>query len=375
MNEPATPPTADQSESKPPRSAVERVIVWGIILIGLGIAGYEARARFGYHWTLDTLQKKLAEVDKSPDADAKFTYDQAVSVASFGPTISDEEKMWGLRKTRMMTWPSLAKTYELKLILDEDNVLLTVETANPPEPPAPPAGAEDAQDQALAAGTGGAPMGGGGPPMHDAQGGAAPGAGAPGAGGGGGGGGQRGAANQSLTGLLSNEAVAAELNLTTEQTEKIAAFAETMQVEGAGIRDLRQKQRDASEEEVEKLRAQISEMTIALDSKTLAGLGDILDETQLTRLQQIDWQRQGPRSLTSAVVMEKLALSEEQQDKLKDLSQKQSAERRELGRDASPEDRQALTDKYNAEFAGVLTEEQTTAWIGLLGEKFEIPSE
>jgi predicted Ser/Thr protein kinase len=116
-------------------------------------------------------------------------------------------------------------------------------------------------------------------------------------------------------------------------------------------------------------------MRAGIDSKTLAGLSDILDETQLTRLQQIDWQRQGPRSLTSPVVMEKLGLSSEQQAKLTDLSQKQNVERRELGREASPEERQALTDKYNAEFAGVLTEEQTTAWNGLLGEKFDIPSE
>jgi Spy/CpxP family protein refolding chaperone len=214
-------------------------------------------------------------------------------------------------------------------------------------------------------------MGGGGPPMHDAQGGAAPGAGAPGAGGGG----QRGPANQGLTGLLSNEAVAAELNLTDEQKEKIAAFAETMQVEGAGMREIFEKMRDASDEERQTLRDQIAALRAEINSKTLAGLSDILDEQQLTRLQQINWQREGAAALTSLVVMEKLGLSEEQQTKLADLSQKQNSERRELGFQASPEERQALSDKYNAEYTGVLTAEQSTAWNELLGEKFELPAE
>jgi hypothetical protein len=373
MNEPATPPTVDQSSSKPPRSSVERVIVWGIILIGLGIAGYEARAKFGYDWTLAALTKKLDEVDKSGAVDAKFTFDDAVTVASLGPSISDEEKMFGMRKARVMKWPSIAKTYELKLILDEDNVLLTVETSEPPETPlpvTPPAGAEGMD---LTAGAVSAPGGGGGAPIHAADGSpsnpAAQGAG------GGGGGGQRGGGNRGLTGLLANEVVAAELSLSDEQKEKIKAFAETMQAEGAGIREIFQKIADASDEEKEKLRAQIASMRADIESKTLAGLSDLLDEKQLMRLQQIDWQRQGPAALTSAVVTEKLGLSAEQQAKVAELSQKQSSERRELGREASREDRQALTDKYNTEFAGVLTEAQTTAWTELLGEKFELPSE
>lgn len=371
MNEPTTPSSVDQSPPKPARNPAERVIVWGIILIGLGIAAYEARAKFGYDWTLDALTKKLEAVDQSGEAGAQFTYDEAVSMASFSPSISEEEKMWGLRKTRIMKWPSLAKTYELKLILDEDNVLLTVETSAPPEIVQPETSPEDGGGDDPTAGMVSAPGGGGGPPVHDAQGPSTPGQGTPSAGGGGG---QRGG-NRGLTGLLSNEAVATELALSDEQKEQIASFAETIQAEGAGIRELAQQMRDAAEDQRQTLLDQITALRREIDSKTLAGLSDILDEKQLTRLQQIDWQRQGAVALTSTPVMEKLGLSSEQQTKLADLGQKHSSERRELGFQASPEDRQALTDKYNAEFAGVLTAEQTTAWNELLGEKFELPAE
>jgi hypothetical protein len=185
MNEPETRPpseppveqTAAASEAstpKPPRNPVERAVVWGLILLGLAFAGYEARAKFGYDSTYNSISKQLQAIDESSDPGARFTYDQAMSLASLSPTISDELPMVGLRKARRLTWPSLAKTYELTLIMDEDNVVLGIETPDPPAEPEPEYPSTDEDGESPAGGGAMAGGGGGPPPSHEAQGGGLP---------------------------------------------------------------------------------------------------------------------------------------------------------------------------------------------------------
>ena len=56
--------TPDQAEStsasEPKRSAVERVLFWGFIVVSLGLVAFEARAKYGYDMTLSYLNTRLA---------------------------------------------------------------------------------------------------------------------------------------------------------------------------------------------------------------------------------------------------------------------------------------------------------------------------
>jgi len=130
--------TSSQTASeKPSRNPLEKMVVWGVIAIGLVIVGIEARGKLGYDQTLSGLSQKMKEIDESGDDSQALTYDSAQSYLKFGPTISEEEPFGRLRKSRTLEWFSLAKEYKMKLILDEDGTLLFVETSKPPEEPEP----------------------------------------------------------------------------------------------------------------------------------------------------------------------------------------------------------------------------------------------
>jgi hypothetical protein len=140
MSDPTETPSNTSSQTasaKPSRNPLEKLVVWGAIAIGLIIVGIEARGKLGYDQTLSGLSQKMKEIDESGEDSQALTYDSAQSYFKFGPTVSDEEPVGNLRKSRTMEWFSLAKEYKMKLILDDDGTLLFVETSKPPEEPEP----------------------------------------------------------------------------------------------------------------------------------------------------------------------------------------------------------------------------------------------
>ena len=360
----ATP--SETSAEKKPRNPVEKMLVWGFIAVGLVVVAIEARAKLGYDMTLSGLSQKTKEIDESDDGTLALDEETVQAYLKFGPQLGEEEPAGNLRKARWIGWYSLAKpdAYRLKLIFDEDGTFLFVETTDPPEPPEPEVGDETDEGGEHDA-EGGFPGGGGPAPGGMAGGGGGPGAGA--------GGGRGGGRRNGLLGLLGIEEVATEINLTDDQKSKVEEFAETIQAESGGMREIFGQMREASEEERDKLRAQITSMRTEIEQKVIDGLATMLDEGQVIRLMQIEWQRQGTTSLTTDVVAEKLMLTEEQQQKLNELGESRRGEMSELGREGSPADRQAIADKYDAEFASVLSEEQKTLWEELQGEKFDLP--
>jgi len=364
---PETAPAATEaSAEKKPRNPIEKMLVWGLIAVGLIVVTIEARAKFGYDTTLSGLRKKLNEIDESGDDSLALDEQSVRPYLKLSPVLHEFEPAGNLKKARWIEWFSLAKpdAYRLKLIFDEDGTFLFVETSDPPEPPEPETIDEEGGEHDAEGGPG--MPGGGGPPSGDVAGGESS---------GGGGGGRRGGGRGGLLSLLGIEEVATEINLTDDQKSQVEAFAETIQAElsTSGMREIFGQMREATEEEREKLREQVQTMRNEIEQKTSAGLADMLEEGQLARLMQIEWQRQGVAALATDRVAEKLELTSEQQAELARLDERRQSEMRELGREASQEDRQAVSNEYEAQMTSVLTADQKALWVELQGEKFDLP--
>lgn len=171
--------------------------------------------------------------------------------------------------------------------------------------------------------------------------------------------------------LVQADDVQAALSVTEEQNEKIAALQEQLGADGPDFRSMIGRLQEAGEEEQGKILTEIRKAREEMDAQAKEGLAGILDEGQMTRLQQIEWQIQGARSLASAEAMAQLNLSDEQKSKMAEIEEQYGEARRELGFRASAEDRAKFNEEYDAKFQDVLTDEQKQAWQKMQGEKFE----
>jgi EF hand len=165
------------------RSPVERVIVWGGIIVLLLLVGVQAHARFGYESSLKQLQPL---VDDERQGGEPLPLAEVDSHLVGFPT-QTETKVSDTRTERVYRWRGLGKSYGITLAYNptiEPVVVTDLVTDNPPVEPEDEevASAEDAGD---ASGEPSMPMmmgGGGAPEGHSAGG---PGGGGPGGGGGG----------------------------------------------------------------------------------------------------------------------------------------------------------------------------------------------
>ncbi|MDB5345610.1 MAG: hypothetical protein JWP89_3987 [Schlesneria sp.] len=119
--DPIVPPTPADPNLKPTpkRSPLERALVWGGILVLLVVVGSELLAQRGYNSTLAGLEE---------------TFDSGQTLAETelpghirGFAIRNEEKKNEVR-TLTMTWPSLFRTYKLRLPIATGDILCVVET-------------------------------------------------------------------------------------------------------------------------------------------------------------------------------------------------------------------------------------------------------
>jgi hypothetical protein len=119
--EPAVPLTPVDPNLKPvtKRSPVERALVWGGILLLLVVVGSELQAQRGYNSTLAGLEETF---------DKNATLSEAELPSHIhGFVIRDEEKKNEVR-TLTVSWPSLFRTYKLRLPIATGDVLCVVET-------------------------------------------------------------------------------------------------------------------------------------------------------------------------------------------------------------------------------------------------------
>ncbi|MBI1314330.1 hypothetical protein GC176_23795 [bacterium] len=333
------------------RSPIEKV-VWGIIaLVILGL-GLELYAKTSYEKTMATLDDVFNHASPETQRLSDVRH-QIVGLTQFAEPVQSGNS--STQEEIEVSWVSPWKKYSVTLVVekgDDDPVVAwykmgadnwVVDLNEPAD------GSATADPQGMMAGGGSMPAGmaGGGPPSHDAQ------ADGGGGSGGGSGGEGRGRGPRGLLGMLAEEAVIAEINLTPEQTEKLDGLAETLQVDFRSLQD-------ASPEE----RAAVMEKS---RTDTEAAVKGVLDEKQFGRVWQIDLQRAGLAALGRKNVASQLNLSDEQSAELAgilaDADAARTAARETQNFAAFGEIREQTEQKIQ----DLLTDEQKSQWKELLG--------
>jgi hypothetical protein len=166
MSAPATP-----SPAKKPRSPAERVIVWGGIILLLGLVAVQAHARFGYEMTLKNLQARVAnDDDGSESGNPLYVTDLPGLLVGFPTSSVSEEGRW---RTVTYSWQGLGKSYTIRMPYDssdEKPAIFSLETGDAPpeevaavsmEDTAAGASSETTTDMPAASHAGGGGSGGG----------------------------------------------------------------------------------------------------------------------------------------------------------------------------------------------------------------------
>lgn len=197
-------------------------------------------------------------------------------------------------------------------------------------------------------------------------------------GGGFGGGGAGG--GDPITGLLRIKEVREELKITADQEAAIRKLAEANRPErpaGMNFREMSQEDREAF---FEKMRKEQAERMTQMKEQ----LEEVLLPEQLERAEQIALQVQGVRALSNEQVAEKIGLSADQQERLKEVQQTiqddMRGKMREMfaggmggvDRDSMREKMLELRTEMEAKVLGVLTEEQKAKFEAMKGETFEM---
>jgi len=172
-------------------------------------------------------------------------------------------------------------------------------------------------------------------------------------------------------GLLQNESVQKELNITDEQKTKLkdalTKVRDDHKDDAAKIRD-----RETAREERQKLMKAINDDV----NKAVSG---ILDAKQTKRLKQINLQVQGAFAFANPEVQAKLKLTDEQKGKIKDISEEAGKKMRELFQGGFNEETQKKLAEQRKDtlekISGVLTAEQKKTWQEMTGKPFEIKFE
>jgi len=202
-----------------------------------------------------------------------------------------------------------------------------------------------------------------------------PGGGGPGGFFGGPGGGRAGGAM-----LLGIPEVQKELNLTDDQKEAIKK-------EGESVRQEIQKMRegfdpaslaDMSDEERTKKFQEMRKKGEEIGAKVEEKMKTVLDAKQLERLTELQYQQQSGNALLRPEVIKKLNITDEQQEKLKKISEgarPAPGTFRNFG-NMSDDDRKAMREKMQSsqkEMLAVLTDEQSEDWTKMTGKEFKFP--
>ncbi len=104
---------ASSKPEKPPRSKLERAIVWTLIGLLLVFVGVEALAKTGYDKTVKDLQTTI------DTAENPLTLDDFQSKVKSGLAIQSTGEHDGT-PTVLFTWPSLVKKYHLHFTVNDD---------------------------------------------------------------------------------------------------------------------------------------------------------------------------------------------------------------------------------------------------------------
>lgn len=169
--------------------------------------------------------------------------------------------------------------------------------------------------------------------------------------------------------LLRSPEVRAELELVDDQEEQLRELEEEirdrMRSEMGGMFRGRRGGEEGERPDMQGMRDRVEQMRGDAEAR----LAEILTTQQLDRLKQIETQhvvdRGGPQALTDGPLAEKLGITSEQRDQIRDRSAEVMAEMEKKIQAARAEAREKMLE--------VLTSEQREQLTAMMGAKFELP--
>lgn len=156
--------------------------------------------------------------------------------------------------------------------------------------------------------------------------------------------------------LLRAEAVQKELGVTEEQLKKLQEVLEAGRPQGGNQPDFA----NMTDEERQKFREEMQKRFAEQEKK----VNEILDEKQQARLKQIGYQAGVARGNVGEELMKSLALTEEQQGKVKALQDEIN--------DAPQGEQAALREAFGGKLVELLTDDHKAKYKELLGEPFDV---
>jgi len=185
--------------------------------------------------------------------------------------------------------------------------------------------------------------------------------------------------------IAGNEAVQKDLGVKPEQTDKIkdlvADVREEMQSEfastGIDFQGLQDLSREERQKRMAEIQTKMAEINKKINDKFMPKLNEILDKGQQTRLKEIALQAAGPAALQEADVVKALALSSEQQEKLKKLSTEMGEKRTAAFTAGGDREEQrakatAIAKEHGEKANEILTKDQMAKFDQLKGKPFDV---
>ena len=180
-----------------------------------------------------------------------------------------------------------------------------------------------------------------------------------------------------MVGLLMIEEVRKELDVTQDQVQALRKVGQSAREDRPDFSRMRDMSQEERQEMFEKMRAQGQERAKKMQEE----LEEVLLPGQMERLEQISVQTRGAAALEDPAIIEKLGLTQDDQDKLEAkrtelregmrdrMREMFSGGNREGGREAFEKIREEMDEKVLA----VLTPEQRTKFNEMKGEPFAMP--
>jgi len=163
--------------------------------------------------------------------------------------------------------------------------------------------------------------------------------------------------------LLRNDSIRQQLGLSTAQQEQLTEASKGGSPGREVFDPFLQRMKDTSDEaERTKIREEMQQaIAKARDSAGTKAL-TILDSRQLKLLRSLYIQQAGVRVFSDARVAADLGLTDEQKQKISELSDQRRDASRTVDFNSSPDQQEAFRKEWEAKFLAVLTDEQRTKW-------------
>jgi hypothetical protein len=180
-----------------------------------------------------------------------------------------------------------------------------------------------------------------------------------------------------ITGLLlQNDKVVKELQLSSDQAEKVKAAVKQVRDKHQVAMDPNRGQNSDPNVSMREFFARIEERNRAIATETSEALATILSPEQLKRFKEISLQQRGVEAFRDVEVLKRLKLTPEQKDELKAIADLSAGDLRLLSQNSQDPDYQkklaAQRKRILDEALSVLTDEQRQAWKDMSGKPFEV---